>query len=170
MQWILSWWRWFFPVQITYPYEFKFPLKEIVEETEINKQYKRVEEVTPEGHVYLTYDEPSNTFFYWSEKSISYKYLDVVARKYVIVYNCKEVYVNLFKEIIKMTLKEKEEKKEKEGPYATFKSYKPKKNYRPLKEHVNQFKYLGKWKEPEPVKQYKSTSYLDYKKQMYGNE
>jgi len=170
MQWILSWWRWFFPIQITYPYEFKYPLTEMVEETETNKQYKRVEEVTPEGHVYLTYDEPSNTFFYWSEKSMSYKYLDVVARKYVIVYNCKEVYVNLFKEIIKMTMKEKEEEKEKEGPYVTFKSYTPKKNYRPLKEHVNQFKYLGKWKEPEPVKQYKSSSYLDYKKQMYGNE
>jgi hypothetical protein len=170
MQWILSWWRWFFPLPITYPYEFKYPLSDAVEETEENQKYKRVEEVTPEGQVYLTYDEPTNTFFYWSEKAISYKYLDVVSRKYVIVYDCKEVYVNLFKEIIKMTLKEKEEKKEEEGPFAKFKSYTPKKNYRPLKEKVNQYKYLGKWKEPEPVKEYKSSSYLDYKKQLYGKE
>jgi hypothetical protein len=173
MQWILSWWRWFYPLPITYHYEFKYPLSDTVEETEENQKYKRVEEVTPEGHVYLTYDEPTNTFFYWSEKAISYKYLDVVSRKYVIVYDCKEVYVNLFKEIIKMTLKEKEEKEEKkeeDGPFAKFKSYTPKKNYRPLKEKVNQYKYLGKWKEPEPVKEYKSSSYLDYKKQLYGKE
>jgi len=167
MRWILSWWRWFFPLPITYPYEFKYPLTEQLEETEENKLYKRVEEVTPEGHVYLTYDEQSNTFFYWSKKSISYKYLDVVARKYVIVYDCKEVYVNLFKEIIKSSLKEKEEKEEKEGPYVKFKSYTPKKNYRPLKERVNQYKYLGKWEIPKTVNPYKKSSYSDYKKQIY---
>ena len=164
---ILSWWRWFFPLPLTYPYEFKYPLSDAVEETEENRLYKRVEEVTPEGHIFMTYDEPSNTFFYWSDKAIAYKYLDVVSRKYVIVYNCKEVYVNLFKEIIKMTLKEKEEKKE-DGPFAKFKSYTPKKNYRPMKERVNQYKYVGKWKEPELIKEYKSSSYLDYKKQIYG--
>lgn len=168
MNWILSWWRWFFPLPISYPYEFKYPLSDVVEETEENKRYKRVEEVTPEGQVYMTYDEPSNTFFYWSEKAIAYKYLDVVARKFVIVYDCKEVYVNLFREIINSALKEKEEEKPKDGPYATFKSYKPKRIYRPLKEKVNQYKYVGKWKEPEPVKEYKSSSYLDYKKQIYG--
>ena len=167
MQWILSWWRWFFPLKITYPYEFKYPLTDKVDETELNKLYKRVEEVTPEGHLYMTYDEPSNTFFYWAEKSIAYKYLDVAARKYVIVYDCKDVYVNLFKEIIKVALKEKEEKEEKEGPYAKFKTYTPKKKYRPIKERVNQYKHVGRWKEPEPVKEYKSSSYLDYKKQMY---
>jgi len=168
MKWILSWWRWFFPVQLSYPYEFKYPLSTVVEETEENKKYKRVEEMTPEGHVYMTYDEPSNTFFYWSEKAIAYKYLDVVARKFVIVYNCKEVYVNLFREIINSAMKEKVEEKAKDGPYATFKSYKPKRMYRPLKEKVNQYKHVGKWKEPEPVKEYKSSSYLDYKKQIYG--
>ena len=171
MNWILSWWRWFFPIQISYPYEFKYPLSTLVEETEENRLYKRVEEMTPEGHVYMTYDEPSNTFFYWSEKAIAYKYLDVVARKFVIVYDCKEVYVNLFREIINSALKEKEKEKEEEkmdGPYATFKTYKPKKMYRPLKEKVNQYKHVGKWKEPEPIKEYKSSSYLDYKKQIYG--
>jgi len=169
MQWILSWWRWFFPIQLTYPYEFKYPLTEAVEETEENLLYKRVEEMTPEGHVYMTYDEPSNTFFYWADRSIAYKYLDVVARKYVIVYNCKEVYVNLFREIIQYALKEKEEKEEeKDDVYATFKTYKPKRIFRPSKEKVNQYKYVGKWKEPEPVKEYKSSSYLDYKKEVYG--
>jgi hypothetical protein len=69
-----------------------------------------------------------------------------------------------------MTLKEKEEKKEEDGPFAKFKSYTPKKNYRPMKEKVNQYKYVGKWKEPEPVKEYKFSSYLDYKKQLYGKE
>ncbi len=167
IQWILSWWRWFFPIPITYPYEFKYPLCDPVEETEENVLYKRVEEVTPEGHVYMTYDEPSNTFFYWSDKAISYKYLDVVARKFVIVYDCKEVYVNLFREIINSALKEKKETKEEEGPFAKFKSYKPTKTYRPMKERVNQYKYVGKWKEPEPTKEMKTSSYLEYKKQMY---
>lgn len=170
MQWILSWWRWFFPIQLTYPYEFKYPLTEDVEETEENLLYKRVEEMTPEGQLYLTYDEPSNTFFYWADRSIAYKYLDVAARKYVIVYKCKEVYVNLFREIIQSALKEQEKEKEKDDVYATFKSYKPKKMFRPSKEKVNQYKYVGKWKEPDPVKEYKSSSYLDYKKEVYGDK
>jgi len=164
LNWLRSLWQWFFPPKITYPYEFNYPLTSTVEETEENKLYKRVEEVTPEGHVYMTYDESSNTFFYWSDRSIAYKYLDVVARKYVIVYDCKEVYVNLFKEIIQSALKKKEE--EKEGLYVKFKTNVPK-QYRPSKERVNQYKYLGKWKEPEPVQEYKSSSYLDYKKQLY---
>jgi len=33
----MSWWRWFFPLTITYPYEFKYPLSSIVDETEENK-------------------------------------------------------------------------------------------------------------------------------------
>ena len=167
INWLYSWWRWFFPLPKENPYEFKYPLSSVVEETEENIKYKRVEEVTPEGHVYMTYEEPF--FYYWSNRSISYKYLDVLARKYVIVYDCKEVYVNLFKEIIKSAMKEKEETK-KEGPYATFKTYKPKKIFRPSKDKVNQYKYVGKWKEPEPVQNYKSSSYLDYKKQMYESK
>jgi hypothetical protein len=115
----------------------------------------------------MTYDEPSNTFFYWSDKAIAYKYLDVVARKFVIVYDCNDVYVNLFREIINSALKEKKETKEEDGPFAKFKSYKPIKTYRPMKEKVNQYKYVGKWKEPEPTKEMKPSSYLEYKKQMY---
>lgn len=163
MDWILSWWRWFFPVVIKYPYEFKYPLSSSVDETEENKKLKRVEEMTPEGHVYMTFDEPSHTFFYWSDRSILYKYLDVVARKYVIVYDCKDVYVNLFKEIIHTSMKEKKEVQD--DIYVKLKTVQ--KRYKPSKDKVNQYKYLGKWKEPEPVPQYKKASYLDYKHKLY---
>ncbi len=167
IKWLKSWWNWFFPVKQNDLYEFKYPLNTLAEETDENKKLKRVEENTPEGHVYMTYDEVTNTFLYWSNKAVAYKYLDVLARKYVIVYDCKEVYVNIFREIIKSSFKKEEEKEEKESPYATFKS-KPKKRYRPFKERTNLYKYLGKWTDTISVNTYKKESYLDYKKQLYA--
>ena len=165
VEWVMSWWKWFFPVKSS-PYEFKYPLNLEAEETDENKKLKRVEENTPAGHVYMTYDELTNTFFYWSDKAVAYKYLDVLARKYVIVYDCKDVYVNIFRELIKSSFKKEEEKKE-VGPYATFKNYSPKRR-RPLKERTNSYKYLGKWVNAIPVNTYKTGSYLDYKKQLYA--
>ena len=48
-----------------------------------------VEEETPDGFVIMKYNDEINRFDYWSDKSIKYKYLEVVARKYVILFHTK---------------------------------------------------------------------------------
>lgn len=158
-RWIISWWRWFFPIKPT-PYEFTYPLNSKAEETEENIKLKRVEETTPEGKLYMTYQEENNHFLYWADKAIQYKYLDVAARKYVIVYDCKEFYVNMFRELINKKIPEK---KANTGPFVVYKSYKRMIDPRYVKEKANQFKYLGKWIEVTPPT-YKKISFSDFKK------
>ena len=71
-------------------------IKEFEKEENIGKGI--VEEETPDGLVIMKYNDDVERFEYWSDKSIKYKYLEVVARKYVIIYDCKDKYVNMFKE------------------------------------------------------------------------
>ena len=59
----------------------------------------------------MKYNDDVERFEYWSDKSIRYKYLEVVSRKYVIIYDCKDKYVNMFKELLEAMDKAKEEKK-----------------------------------------------------------
>lgn len=174
--WLFTWLKsiffsWLRPVKKITPYEFKYPLNSILEETEEHKKYKRVEEETPEGKVIMTYDEPTNTFFYWSDKSIAYRYLEVVARKYVVVYDCKDIYINIFKELIKAKNKKEEVIEDKPSPFATFKSYNTSThkltNTKLVNERSNQYKRIGKWNDKkEEVVTYKSINYLEYKKQI----
>ncbi len=157
----MSLWRWIFPLpkKIT-PYEFTYPLNTEANETEENIKLKRVEEITPEGKLYMTYNEENNHFLYWADKAIQYKYLDVAARKYVIVYNCKECYVNMFRELINKKIPEK---KEVNGLFVVYKSYKKVVDTRYVKEKTNQYKYLGKWVEPI-ITTYKKINFSDFKK------
>ncbi len=144
--------------------------KENVHESVENIVYKRVEETTPEGKVILSYDESSNIFLYWAEKTITYKYLEVVARKYVILYDCKEVYVNMFRELLKAM--EKPEVVPQSGPFAAFKTYNTVAhkitNKKIVNEKANVYKYMGKQIEKKEENTYKPISFLDYKKQVYG--
>ncbi len=154
-------WRWLFPLHKKQtPYEFTYPLNSEAIETVENMNLKRVEEITPEGKIYMTYNEENNHFLYWSDKAIQYKYLDVVARKYVIVYDCKECYINMFRELIN---KKMPEKKEVNGPFVIYKSYKKVIDPRYVKEKTNQYKYLGKWVE-SVTNTYKKINFSDFKK------
>lgn len=108
-------------------------------------------EKTPIGNVAMYYDTDSDTFTYYSDNSIPYRFLEVVARKYVITYNCTELYIDMEKELerkkildnelkekLDNELKEKKEsdildynsnnksdsnKIEKKNVFAKFKSY-----------------------------------------------
>lgn len=163
MNWIQ---RFFRPLII--PYENLYPLgtpKEKITETVENIVYKRVEENTPDGKVLLTYDEPSSTFFYWAEKTITYKYLEVVARKYVILYECKEVYINIFRELWKVLQTKKKDPVE--GPFVKFQSYNTLthklNNNKIVNERSNQYKYMGKKIQEVPVVTYKQISFKEFK-------
>lgn len=161
--------NWAFPVPKIIPFENLYPLgmnKDRISETDENIVHKRAEELTPSGTVKMTYDESSNTFFYWAEKSIEYKYLEVVARKYVILYDCKELYVNMFKELI--IAMNKPASVSITGPYVSLKPYNTVhhklSNKKIVNEKSNQYKRIGKWNETIIVIPYKPISFLEYKR------
>lgn len=66
-------------------------------------------EKTPQGNVLMMYDKTKESFKYYSDSTMPYRYLEVVARKYVKLFNCRPILVDMEEE-----LKLFEEKWEKE--------------------------------------------------------
>jgi len=62
-------------------------------------------EKTPLGNVLLFYDHKKESFCFYSDFTIPYRYLEVVARRYVLTFHCKNLYVDMENE-----LKEAEQK------------------------------------------------------------
>jgi len=56
-------------------------------------------ENTPLGNVVMHYDSKKETFVFYSDLTIPYRYLEVVGRKYVATYNCKKLYVDMNEEL-----------------------------------------------------------------------
>lgn len=67
-------------------------------QTELNKiKYRSfvrnyVHEMTPVGGIFMRYNHDEGKFDYFSDVTVPHKYLEVVARKYVITFNCREIY------------------------------------------------------------------------------
>jgi hypothetical protein len=99
-------------------------------------------EHTPQGNVLMHYNIKKNSFSYYSDHSIPYRYLEVVGRKFVKQFDCRPLYVDMEEELQmaeerwqKEKEKEEEEKKKKEeqkegggvpekkNVFAKFKSY-----------------------------------------------
>jgi tetratricopeptide (TPR) repeat protein len=73
-----------------------------------------IREETPKGEVLMYYGHEMESFIYYSKtKEIPYKYLETLARKYVIMYDCKKLYVDIRKEYEKGLNKYKEMKENK---------------------------------------------------------
>lgn len=53
-------------------------------------------EFTPVGNVIMVYNTKKEGFSYYSDKSISNKYLETVCRKYCIQFNCKLLFNNVY--------------------------------------------------------------------------
>ena len=63
-----------------------------------------VRETTPQGDVIMTYDADRCAFCYYSDtRSVQFKYLEPVARKYVVEHGCKRLYIDMRKELAKTT-------------------------------------------------------------------
>jgi hypothetical protein len=61
-----------------------------------------VRDTTPQGDVIMTYDGERGMFCYYSDKrTVQFKYLESVARKYVIEHGCKRLHIDIRKEIAK---------------------------------------------------------------------
>jgi hypothetical protein len=56
-------------------------------------------ENTPLGNVIMMYDNNRETFNFYSDNMIPYRFLETVARKYVITYNCRPLYIDMEEEL-----------------------------------------------------------------------
>lgn len=76
-----------------------------------------VMEFTPLGNVLMKYDKNKESFIFYSDSTIPYRYLEVVGRKFVKQFNCRPIFVDMEEELKlaeEKWEKEKEEKEEKE--------------------------------------------------------
>lgn len=104
-------------------------------EEQINQKKQKLKnniimEATPLGNVVMYYDYKTEAFNYYSDHSIPYKYLETIARKYVITYKCKPIFIIMEDELKKYEekMKQHEEIKKEEtvkvnNVFAKFKSY-----------------------------------------------
>jgi len=136
-----------------------------------------IREETPKGEVLMYYSHEMGSFIYYSKtKEIPYKYLETLARKYVIIYDCKIIYIDIRKEYEKGLNKYNEMKenkthvggsevgattgddggeKKKKQIFASFKTYnrksevniKQKDKIYILREKANRYSYRGKIEE-----------------------
>jgi hypothetical protein len=60
-----------------------------------------VMEYTPLGNIYMRYNNYKQSFEYFSNNSIPYRYLEPVGRKYVTTFFCKPIFINLEEELKK---------------------------------------------------------------------
>lgn len=56
-------------------------------------------EMTPIGNVIMRYNNDKKSFEYFSNNAIPFRYLETISRKYVIVYNCRDIFIDLEKEV-----------------------------------------------------------------------
>jgi len=125
-----------------------------------------VMELTPLGNVIMYYDADKESFSYYSDSTIPYRYLEVIGRKYVITFQCKQLFLDMA-EVLKEAETKKQLKKDeaaeeskqsvisdevvkKKSVFAKFKSYNtdnsksvvtestPKKNAVSIKQKVNE--------------------------------
>lgn len=82
-------------------YEDKYCL-DFVKENNEEKNHKNlmVQESTPDGSVFMKWNEDNESFDYWCDnKEIKYVYLEVVARKYCTMFVCPEIFIDRGKDI-----------------------------------------------------------------------
>ena len=99
-------------------YEDKYKDKfELLETIELSKE--RVEglknsiimERTPLGNVIMFYDNNREGFTYYTDNNIPYRFLETVARKYVIMHNCRCIFVDMDEELTNAKNKIEEKKR-----------------------------------------------------------
>jgi len=73
-----------------------------------------VMEFTPLGNVLMKYDKNKESFRFYSDSTIPYRYLEVVGRKFVKQFNCRPIFVDMEEELKLAEEKWEKEKKENE--------------------------------------------------------
>jgi hypothetical protein len=107
----------------------------------------------------MYYDLEEDAFCYYSERETIYKYLDIVARKYVLEHHCKQIYVELGSSEEKVI----EDTTETTGPFVS----KKKKTKKVYEKKFIRFIYKGNekdYKQPEVTKSVNDMNILDFLK------
>ena len=142
-----------------------------VEETENNVQLWQVEEDVPDSGrtVLRRTDGAVGEFEYWADRSVSFANLETLARKWVLVYNQPEVYLERKREIVVRPSVE-DTAKTANSVFASLKTYKPSTVVK--KEQCNVYRWRGKVREvPTLEKKVEETPvrtvrYSDFKKNV----
>jgi len=58
-------------------------------------------EYTPVGNVIMQYNHKKESFLYYSDNVIPFRYLEPIGRKYVIVFKCKQLFIDMKEELEK---------------------------------------------------------------------
>ena len=161
--------------------------KDLIEDFVKDLTLNVTREETPKGEVLMYYSHEHESFIYYAKtKEIPYKYLETLARKYVIIYDCKKLYIDIRKEYEKGLNRYKELKEnkttdsgssaggdknenKKKQLFASFKTYtrkgevnaKQKDKIYILREKANRYSYRGKIEEYKEDKRENEQSYYD---------
>lgn len=147
------------------PYENKYYDEyDKLEEIDLDEDYvkslknNKIIELTPKGNVLMYYDFEKESFIYYCDtKDISYLYLETIARKYAISFNCKKIVIDIKKELeeAKKDKPKQENGKKGDSLFATLKDYNRKgtggakkinKKFI-LRQNANRYSYKGKFSE-----------------------
>ena len=112
----------------------------------INKRVEKLKncyimEKTPQGNVLMIYNPERESFRYFSDSTIPYRYLEVVGRKYVKLFSCRPLFVDMEEELKlfeEKWTKEYELKKAKEAE-EKLKADEAVKNNKPVETKKNVF-------------------------------
>jgi len=128
------------------------PPSELTEEELKELRNKRLTYEIPylKQPVMMYYDHEKESFCYYAQTNLIYKYLMVVARKYVLEFKCKQI----FREMVPSMKKE-----QKTVHYSAFVD-KPGKVY--LEKEMNRFHYLGNFPIDKLTLEPKQINYSDY--------
>jgi len=98
-------------------------------------------EYTPLGNVLMIYDVERESFKFYSDNTIPYRYLEVAARKYVKQFGCRPIFVDMEEELKLAEEKWEKESKEKEEKEEEEKRKKDEsiKIQKPIEEKKNVF-------------------------------
>jgi hypothetical protein len=124
-------------------------LKNILNEAKNSIIKKRLEKLkncyiiehTPLGNVLMIYDLERESFKFYSDNTIPYRYLEVVGRKYVKQFGCRPIFVDMEEELKLAEERWEKERKEKEEKEQEEKRRKEEgiKNQKPIEEKKNVF-------------------------------
>ena len=70
-------------------YEDKYNIDEIEDISGNPSEMVYISDYTPDGVAFMRYNKYKEGFEYWSDKSLSYEYLETMCRKYVKYCRCK---------------------------------------------------------------------------------
>ena len=133
------------------------------------------EETDNYGLIKMKYNAEKNQFIYYTEfiKTIPYNILDVVARKYVIHFDCKCIFTDIKQELINKEKENREiaekkaleeSKKDLDNVFAKFKAYNMKEKASiNIKNKINNYKHGGKIEEMDVEIKTKSPVRVSYK-------